>query len=604
MAESDDPAHIGDGADPRRAGRARQERAALGAVTRRFLAPHRWSVLTVMVLTVASAAAALYVPTLNARLIDDGVARGDTGYILRVGGLMLLVTLAQSTAAVAIVYAGARAATGFGHDLRRAVYARVNRFSDHEFAEFGTASLITRTTNDVQQLQMLIMIGATVLVTAPIMAVGGVFMALRENARMSLVLVVTVPLLLAVVALIMARMIPKYRQMQARLDGINRSLREQLSGIPVIRAFVREDHERGRFDIANRGLTDVALSVGRLNALMMPAIMLISNLTSVAVLWFAGTLIDAGEMQVGQMTAFLAYIMQILSSVMMVVVMAVLVPRAAVSAERVDQVLRSRPTVRAPRRPVVPPLVMGSVDLRGVGFGYPGARSPVLTGVTFSVEPGTTTAIVGGTGAGKTTLLSLIPRLYDVGSGSVRVDGVDVRDQDLDALCSGMGLVPQRTYLFAGTVASNLAFGNPGATEDQMWEALRVAQAEEFLTRAGTGLATQIAQGGTNLSGGQRQRLAIARALVRRPSLYLFDDAFSALDAGTEAALHTAFAKYRGDSTVITVSQRIARIADADQIVVLESGRVVGVGTHRRLLAECETYRQIADSQQPLEASR
>lgn len=588
--------------DLTKTGRGKQERASLLHLLREYLGKYKGAVIAVMILTVLSSGLALFLPTLNARIIDDGVAVGDTGFILRGGGLMLLVTLVQALCAVGIVYAGAKAATGFGRDLRAAIYSRVNTFSDREFSVFGTPSLITRTTNDVQQVMMLVIISATILVTAPIMAVGGIIMALRENAKLSLVLVVTVPLLLVVVAGIMSMMIPLYRKMQASIDGVNLVMREQLTGMRVVRAFVRESLEVEKFDIANRGLTDIALKAGRLNAIMMPAIMLISNLTSVAVMWFSAHLIDTGDMQVGQMTAFLAYIMQILSSVMMVVVMAVLVPRAAVSAERISEVLHSEPTVREPAEPKRPERVAGAVAFRDVEFGYPGAAAPVLSGITLEFRPGTSTAIVGSTGSGKSTLLSLVPRLVDVNDGAVLVDGIDVRDQELDVMCQSIGMVPQKAYLFTGTIASNLLFGNPEATEEQMWEALRISQAEEFVAKLEGGLLAPVAQGGANFSGGQRQRLTIARAVIRRPQIYLFDDSFSALDLATEAALHNALADDRPDVTVLTVSQRVSRISMADQIVVLEDGRVVGVGTHAELLVNCRTYWEIVQSQQPEEA--
>ncbi len=591
-------------ADAETRGKGRRERASLLRLMRTHLRPYWPLLLGVVVLEVFAAAMALFLPTLNARIIDDGIARGDTGFIMRAGGLMLLVSLAQALGAVGVVYFGARAATSFGRDLRAALYHRVSAFSDREFAQFGTPSLITRNTNDVNQIQMLVMISATILTTAPIMSVGGVIMALRENTRLSWVLVVAVPMLLVVVTIIMSMMVPLYRRMQARIDGVNRVLREQLSGMRVIRAFVREPLEREKFATANGELTAVALSAGRLFALMMPAIMIISNLTSVAVLWFAAHLIDDGQMQVGQMTAFIAYVMQILASVMMAVVMAVLVPRAAVSAERISEVLRTESSVRNPEAPREPGAAAGIVEFAGAGFGYPGAEAPVLTGLTFTCRPGTTTAVVGSTGAGKSTLLSLVPRLFDVTEGAVLVDGVDVREQDQDTMCRGIGLVPQRAYLFSGTIASNLRFGRPDATEDEMWEALRISQAEDFVRALPDGLDAQVAQGGVNLSGGQRQRITIARAVIRRPRVFLFDDSFSALDLSTEAALYEALAESCAESTVITVSQRVARVAQADQIVVLADGRAVGVGTHQQLVVECPTYWEIVQSQQPTEVDQ
>ncbi|WP_182357121.1 ABC transporter ATP-binding protein [Tomitella gaofuii] len=582
-------------------GKGRRERASLLRLLRTHLRPYTPLLIGVVVLEIFAAAMALFLPTLNARIIDDGIARGDTDFILRAGGLMLLVTVAQALGAVGVVYCAAKAATSVGRDLRSGLYHQVSTFSDREFAQFGTPSLITRNTNDVQQIQMLVMISATILTTAPIMSIGGVVMALRENARLSWLLVISVPLLLGVVTAIMALMVPLYRRMQARIDGVNRVMREQLSGMRVVRAFVREQLERDKFDTANNDLTSVALSAGRLFALMMPAIMIISNLTSVAVLWFAAHLIDDGQMQVGQMTAFIAYVMQILSSVMMAVVMAVLVPRAAVSAERISEVLRTESSVRDPHEPQTPSSPRGVVAFEDAGFGYPGAEEPVLSGLNFRCIPGTTTAVVGSTGSGKTTLLSLVPRLFDVTSGSVLVDGVDVRLQDQDAMCKHIGLVPQRAYLFSGTIASNLRFGKPDATEEEMWEALRISQADEFVRALSEGLEAPVSQGGTNFSGGQRQRLTIARAVVRRPRIYLFDDSFSALDLSTEAALYRALGEARGDATVITISQRVARIAQSDQIVVLEDGRAVGVGSHQDLVVECPTYWEIVQSQQPTE---
>ncbi|QDQ97401.1 ABC transporter ATP-binding protein [Tomitella fengzijianii] len=582
-------------------GKGRRERASLLRLLRTHLRPYIPLLIGVVVLEIFSAAMALFLPTLNARIIDDGIARGDTDFILRSGGLMLLVTVAQAIGAVGVVYCAAKAATSVGRDLRSGLYHQVTTFSDREFAQFGTPSLITRNTNDVQQIQMLVMISATILTTAPIMSIGGVVMALRENARLSWLLVISVPLLLGVVTVIMALMVPLYRRMQARIDGVNRVMREQLTGMRVVRAFVREQLERDKFDTANSDLTSVALSAGRLFAMMMPAIMIISNLTSVAVLWFAAHLIDDGEMQVGQMTAFIAYVMQILSSVMMAVVMAVLVPRAAVSAERISEVLRTESSVRNPRDPKSPSSPVGVVEFSEAAFGYPGADEPVLSDLTFSCRPGTTTAIVGSTGSGKSTLLSLIPRLFDATAGSVLVDGIDVRLQDQDTMCRSIGLVPQRAYLFSGTVASNLRFGKPDATEDEMWEALRISQAEQFVRALPEGLDAPVSQGGTNFSGGQRQRLTIARAVVRRPLIYLFDDSFSALDLSTEAALYQALSEARGEATVITVSQRVARIAQSDQIVVLEDGRTVGVGSHQDLVVECPTYWEIVQSQQPTE---
>ena len=564
---------------------------------RTFLRPYRKWLAWVVVLQFLATLAALYLPSLNADIIDNGVARGDTGYITRAGLIMLAVTLVQIAATVVAVYFGARAAMGFGRDVRAAVFHRVGSFSSREVARFGAPSLITRNTNDVQQVQMLVLLSCTLMVTAPIMMVGGVIMALREDVGLSWLLVVSVPALLISVGVVISRMLPSYRVMQVRIDAVNKTLREQITGIRVVRAFVREPFEARRFEAANRELTNVALRVGRWMAVMFPLVFLILNVTSVAVLWFGGQRVDAGLMQVGSMTAFLAYLIQILIAVMMATFMLVLVPRATVCADRITEVLDTEASVVPPMAPVTELREQATLRFSGVEFSYPGASEPVLQGITFTAQPGQTTAIIGSTGAGKSTLLGLVPRLFDVTGGEVSVDGVDVRQLDPDLLWSKIGLVPQQGYLFSGTVASNLRYGRPDATEAEMWAALETAQARDFVEDMPDGLEAPIAQGGTNVSGGQRQRLAIARALISNPEIYLFDDSFSALDLATDVRLRHALRSITREATVIVVAQRVSTVVDADQIIVLEDGVVVGLGRHEELLTGCETYQQIVESQ-------
>ncbi|MGH8926959.1 MAG: ABC transporter ATP-binding protein [Acidimicrobiia bacterium] len=566
-------------------------------IVRGYLRPFRRWLSVIVALQLVGTIASLYLPSLNADIIDQGVVTGDTDYILRAGALMLGVSLLQVACTIIAVYFGARTAMGFGRDLRSAVFHRVSEFSSREMAQFGAPSLITRNTNDVQQVQTLVFMGLTMMLMAPIMMVGGVIMALREDVGLSWLVGVAVPVLGLAIGLIVSRMVPGYRLMQARIDTVNRVLREQTSGIRVLRAFVREPFEVERFDRANTELTDVSLAVGRWMAAMFPVLMLVVNLSSVAVLWFGGLRVDAGAMEIGSLTAFLAYLIQILWSVMMATFMLVMIPRASVSSDRIAEVLDTEPSVVPPATGVIEVAARGELELRGVGFTYPGASHPVLVDVSFSARPGQTTAIVGSTGAGKSTLVSLIPRLFDVTEGAVLVDRVNVRDLDPDTLWSKIGLVPQQGYLFSGTVASNLRYGKPDATEDEMWTALEVAQARPFVEAMEGGLEAAISQGGTNVSGGQRQRLAIARALIRRPEIYLFDDSFSALDLATDARLRRALRPYTADSTVVIVAQRVSTIADADQIVVLEDGAVVGLGTHQSLLATCPTYVEIVESQ-------
>ena len=564
---------------------------------RTFLRPYRKWLAWVVVLQFLATLAALYLPSLNADIIDNGVARGDTGYITRAGLVMLAVTLVQIAATVVAVYFGARAAMGFGRDVRAAVFHQVGSFSSREVARFGAPSLITRNTNDVQQVQMLVLLSCTLMATAPIMMVGGVIMALREDVGLSWLLVVSVPALLISVGVVISRMLPSYRVMQVRIDAVNKTLREQITGIRVVRAFVREPFEARRFEAANRELTNVALRVGRWMAVMFPLVFLILNVTSVAVLWFGGQRVDAGLMQVGSMTAFLAYLIQILIAVMMATFMLVLVPRATVCADRITEVLDTEASVVPPMAPVTELREQATLRFSGVEFSYPGASEPVLQGITFTAQPGQTTAIIGSTGAGKSTLLGLVPRLFDVTGGEVSVDGVDVRQLDPDLLWSKIGLVPQQGYLFSGTVASNLRYGRPDATEAEMWAALETAQARAFVEEMPEGLEAPIAQGGTNVSGGQRQRLAIARALISNPEIYLFDDSFSALDLATDVRLRHALRSITREATVIVVAQRVSTVVDADQIIVLEDGVVVGLGRHEELLTGCETYQQIVESQ-------
>jgi ATP-binding cassette subfamily B protein len=563
----------------------------------RFLRPH-WPLLVgVVVFQLAQSIASLYLPTLNADIIDNGVVKGDTGYIMRVGMIMLVITLAQVACSITAVYFGAKAAMRLGRDLRGAIFTHVGEFSEREVSHFGAPSLITRNTNDVQQVQMLVLMTCTLLVSAPILCIGGIIMAINQDLQLSWLIAVSVPVLLIAVILIISRMIPLFRQMQKRIDTVNRVLREQLSGIRVVRAFVREDIETKRFDGANRDVTESALRAGRLMALMFPIVMLVLNVSSVAVIWFGSFRIDDGSMQVGTLTAFLSYLLQILMSVMMATFMAVMVPRAAVCADRISEVLNTPSSVQAADNAITVLHEKGAVELFEVGFTYPGAEFPVLSDVSFRAAPGKTTAIIGSTGAGKTTLINLIPRLFDATSGHVLVDGADVAELDPDLLWSRIGLVPQKPYLFSGTVGSNLRYGKPEASEDELWRALEIAQAKDFVSKMEGGLDAVIAQGGTNVSGGQRQRLAIARALVKRAEIYVFDDSFSALDLATDARLRQALRVAEADATFVIVAQRVSTIIDAEQILVLDDGRIVGVGTHSELLESSPTYAEIVSSQ-------
>lgn len=571
-------------------------------VLRRHLRPYRREMTIVVVLQLVGTIASLFLPSLNADIIDNGVVTGDTGYIIRTGAVMLGVALVQITCTITAVYFGARTAMAFGRDLRAAIFHRVGDFSGREVSQFGAPSLITRNTNDVQQVQMLVLMIFTMLIVAPVMMVGGIIMALREDVGLTWLVAVAVPVLGAIIAFIVTRMLPSFRLMQTRIDKVNQVLREQITGIRVIRAFVQEPFETRRFDVANAELTGVAITVGRWMSAFFPTVMLVMNLSSVAVLWFGGFRIEAGVMEVGSLIAFLSYLTQILMAVMMTTMLFVLLPRASVSADRIGEVLETEPSVVLPLVGASPER-RGEVEFRSVGFGYPGAEHPVLTGISFTARPGQTTAIIGSTGTGKSTLLNLIPRLFDATTGSVVVDGVDVREMEAEALWERIGLVPQKAYLFSGTVASNLRYGKPDASEDEMWTALEIAQARDFVEAMPEGLEAPIAQGGTNVSGGQRQRLAIARAVIRRPAIYLFDDSFSALDVATDARLRRALEPLTARSTVIIVAQRVFTILDADQILVLEDGKIVGLGTHQELLDTCPTYMEIVESQLKAEAS-
>jgi ATP-binding cassette subfamily B protein len=564
---------------------------------RTYLRPYYRPLLAVVALQLVSTMANLYLPSLNADIIDKGVAKGDTAYILSTGGWMLLVTLAQIACSVAAVYFGARAAMSFGRDMRSAIFHKVGTFSAREVGQLGAPSLITRNTNDVTQVQMLVLMTCTMMIAAPIMCVGGIIMALRQDVGLSWLMVVCIPVLVVAIALIVVRMVPQFRAMQKRIDLVNRILREQLTGIRVVRAFVRERDEAERFADANAALTQTALRAGRLMVLIFPTVMLVLNASSIAVLWFGAGRVDSGQMQIGALTAFLMYLMLILTSVMMATFMAIMIPRAAVCADRIGEVLDTESSVVPPANPVRELHTRAELELRDVEFRYPGAAAPVLRNISFKATAGQTTAIIGSTGAGKSTLVSLVARLFDATSGSVLIDRVGVRDLDPEMLWNRIGLVPQKPYLFTGTVASNLRYGNPQATDEELWQALEVAQARDFVEEMPGGLEAPIAQGGTSVSGGQRQRLSIARALVRKPEIYLFDDSFSALDLTTDAKLRAALRRQTADATVVIVSQRVSTITGADQIVVLDNGSVVGLGRHEELLETCPTYVEIVQSQ-------
>ena len=569
-----------------------------------YLKSYWRELLAILVLQVLATAMSLYLPNLNAQIIDDGVVKGDTDLIWRSGALMLLFSLVQAAGQIGATWFGALTAMSLGRDLRAAIFDRALSFSTREMRDFGASSLLTRNTNDVLQVQTIVQTTLTIIVGAPIMMVGGFVMAVREDFGLSWIIAVSVAVLGVAVSLLVIFVSPLFQRMQTNLDNLNRVLREQISGIRVIRAFIREDHESRRFEGANEDVYSVTLRASRWMVLLFPIAMFMVNISSVAVIWFGAFRIDSGNIQIGQMTAFLNYLIQILISVMMSTMLLFLAPRSAVSADRILEVLDTEPTVAPPADPVAPQELTGVVEFRDVTFTYPGAEDPVLANLSFTLAPGRTTAIIGSTGSGKSTLVNLIPRLYDVSSGEVLVDGVDVRRLDPDALWSRIGLVPQRPYLFSGTVASNLLYGRPDATPEQMWEALRIAQAADFVEKLDGGLAAHIAQGGTNVSGGQRQRLSIARALVKEPAVYVFDDSFSALDVATDARLRAALAPATADRATLIVAQRVATIRGADEILVLEHGRIVGRGTHDELLASNATYQEIVDSQLSAEEAR
>ena len=567
------------------------------ALLRTYLRPYRRALTLVVCLLVVQALASLYLPELNGAIINNGVAKGDTAYIVSTGALMLGISLVVVVASIVAVYWGSKTGMAFGRDVRGAIFRKVESFSRAELDRFGTASLITRNTNDVQQVQMVVLMGLNMMIIAPILAVGGVVMALRQDIPLSGVLIVILPIMTLIVGTLMARALPLFKTIQIRVDRINQVTREALSGIRVIRAFVRTRHEEKRFDAANRDLTATSLQVNRMFALMIPTLMLVFNLSTVAILWFGSIRVDSGQMPIGNLIAFLQYVTQILMAVMMAVFMFTMVPRAVVSSGRIQEVLRTKPSIEDPAAPVPVPAGSGTLAFRDVEFRYPGARDPVLRDISLVIEPGRTTAIVGSTGSGKTTLINLIPRFFDVTGGRLTIDGADVRDLRRDDLWARIGLIPQKAFLFSGTIASNLRFGKADATDDELWAALRIAQADGFVRDLEDGLEAPITQGGTNLSGGQRQRLAIARALVKRPEIFVFDDSFSALDFRTDSLLRAALAREVGDATVVIVAQRVGTIMGADRIVVLDSGTIAGIGTHLELMATCETYREIVYSQ-------
>ena len=574
----------------------------LGKILFRYLRRYKWLLVGVLVFQFASAIATLYLPRLNEDIINKGVAQSDTDYIWRTGLFMLAVSLGQIIASIIATYFAARASMSAGRDIRSDVFGKVSGFSEREVSQFGAGSLITRNTNDVQQVQMLAMMGATMLVTAPLLAIGGIIFAVQTNVGLSWLIAVSVPLLLVVAGLVVSRMVPLFRSYQGKLDTVNRVMREQLTGVRVVRAFVRERIEEERFREANTDIMVVGRKVGSLFVLLFPLFMLILNVTVVAVVWFGGVEVNSGTVQVGTIFAFMQYIGQIMGGVIMASFMAIMIPRAAVSAERIGEVLDTESSMTRPADGVTAFPRPGSVAFDDVEFTYPGADSPVLTGISFGAEPGETVAIVGSTGAGKTTLVSLIPRLFDVSGGAVFVGGTDVRTADVESLWATIGLVPQRPFLFTGTVASNLRYGREDATDEELWHALEIAQGRDFVEEMPDGLESRITQGGTNVSGGQRQRLAIARAIVRQPQILVFDDSFSALDLTTDARLRQALWRELPHVTKIVVAQRVSSITDADRIVVLEGGTMVGVGTHEELLETSPTYREIVESQLGVDA--
>ncbi len=565
-------------------------------ILRQYLRPYSAPIALVLVLLLVQAIANLYLPELNAEIINNGVVPGDIDFIISTGALMLGVTFLLMLAAFVAVFFSAKIAMGFGRDVRSAIFRKVETFSQVELNHFGAASLITRNTNDVQQVQQVVLLALTMMISAPILAIGGVIMAYRQDGPLTAILLVILPIMALLIGVVMKRAIPLFQAMQVKIDRINLVMRETLTGVRVIRAFVRTEHEEARFDEASRDLMDVGLRVNRLFAITMPALMLIMNLSTVAVLWLGAYRVDSGAMPIGNLTAFIQYITQILFAIMMAVVMFVMVPRAAVSGNRIAEVLDTEPSIWDPPTPISPART-GQVEFRDVEFRYPGAEEAVLRGISFRANPGEVTAIVGSTGSGKSTLINLLPRFYDATSGDVLIDGVDVRTLDRQDLWKRIGMIPQKAYLFGGTVASNLRYGDQDATDADLWRALDIAQGKEFVTELAEQLEAPISQGGTNVSGGQRQRLAIARALAKNPDIYVFDDSFSALDFRTDARLRAALSRELSNATVIIVAQRVGTILHADRIVVLEDGAIAGIGTHEELMGSCETYREIVLSQ-------
>ncbi len=563
----------------------------------RYLRPYRWSLGIVLVLVAIQAIANLYLPSLNADIINNGVVKGDTGYIISTGAFMLLITVMLGICSIVAVFYGSRTAMSFGRDVRSAIFRKVMSFSQKETNAFGTPSLITRNTNDVQQVQMVLVMAFNIMIMAPIMAVGGIIMALREDVPLSGLLIVIIPLVICVIAIVAIRALPMFRSVQKKTDRINQVMRETLAGVRVIRAFVRTEHEERRFGDANEDLTQTQLRVNRLFALMIPFLFGIMNLSTVAIVWFGGLRIDSGGMNIGNLSAFLQYVMLVLFSVVMAALIFVMVPRAAAAAERIQAVLDTEVNLCDPDVPTEISDSRGVVEFDNVEFRYPGAEDAVLCDISFTARPGQTTAIVGGTGSGKSTLVNLIPRFYDVTSGTVRLDGVDVRELRLEDLWQNIGVVPQKAFLFSGTVASNLRYGDETADDEALWHALDISQARDFVSKMDGQLEAEIDQGGTNVSGGQRQRLAIARAVAKKPKVYIFDDSFSALDFKTDQQLRGALRGETQDATVIIVAQRVGTIMHADQIVALDNGRIVGVGTHDELMESCDTYREIVYSQ-------